>query len=106
VARVNLLEHLVGRGAESAVSWILASLQIDFLAETFYGADVVATITAASAGNSSLTLDCEMVQGDRPTVRGRAVLVHRDSASKTSSRIPDDIRQRLAALRLAPCPPR
>jgi acyl-CoA thioester hydrolase len=98
VARVNLLEHLVDRGAESAMLWVLASLQIDFVAETFYGSDVTATITGAKAGNSSLTVLCEMVQGGKPTVRGRAVLVHRDAGTKASSRIPDVIRQRLLKL--------
>ena len=55
-------------------------LQIDFVAETFYGSDVVAKITAARAGNSSLTILCEMFQQDRLTVKGKAVLVYMTGA--------------------------
>ena len=56
VARIRFLESLGGEGSESARSWILASLQIDFIAETFYGSDVIATVTSATPGNSSLTI--------------------------------------------------
>ena len=97
VARVNFLESLGESDPDSATNWILASLQIDFIAETFYGTDVIARITEAKAGNSSLTVLCEMTQGDKPTVRGKAVLVHFDQSSKSSRRIPDSLRQRLDA---------
>ena len=78
--------------------WVLASLQIDFVAETFYGSDVIATVTDARAGNSSLTIVCEMSQGGKLTVRGTAVLVHLDAATKAPSRLPEGLRERLAAL--------
>jgi acyl-CoA thioester hydrolase len=97
VARITFLESLGEGEAESAMSWVLASLQIDFIAETFYGSDVIATVTGARAGNSSLTVVCEMSQGGKLTVRGTAVLVHLDAATKSPSRIPDGLRQRLAA---------
>jgi acyl-CoA thioester hydrolase len=76
---------------------VLASLKIDFIAETFYGTDVVATITDATIGNSSLTVACEMTQGGKLTVRGSAVLVHLEGVAKRPSRIPDSLRDRLAA---------
>ena len=98
IARMKLLESLGDEGAESARSWILASLHIDFVAETFYGADVTATITAASLGNSSLTVECEMTQRSETTVRGTAVLVHMDVQAKSSARIPDKMRRQIEAL--------
>ena len=96
VARISFLESLGDQGAESAMSWVLASLQIDFIAETFYGSDVIATVTDARVGNSSLTVVCAMSQGGKLTVRGTAVLVHLDTRTKSPSRIPDGLRARLA----------
>lgn len=98
VARITFLESLGNQTAASSVNWVLASLQIDFIAETFYGTDVIATVTDATAGNSSLTVCCEMLQGGKLTVRGKAVLVHLDTQSKRPSRIPDSLRVRLAAV--------
>ncbi len=97
VARISFLESLGEEGSESAMRWLLASLQIDFIAETFYGSDVIATVTGAKTGNSSLSVVCEMSQGGKLTVRGTAVLVHFDAATKSPARIPDSLRQRLSA---------
>ena len=97
VARITFIESLEKQAAASSVNWILASLQIDFIAETFYGTDVIATVTDATAGNSSLMVTCEMTQGGKLTVRGKAVLVHLDTESKRPSRIPDSLREKLAA---------
>ena len=58
---------------------------------------MIATVTDATAGNSSLTVSCEMTQGGKLTVRGKAVLVHLDTESKRPSRIPDSLREKLAA---------
>ena len=98
VVRVRYLESLKNSDFSAAKDWILASIQVDFLAETFYGNDVVAKITAANVGNSSLTIFCEMFQQDKLTVKGKAVLVYMDSAEKTSTRIPDKLREQIAAL--------
>ncbi|MEZ5501159.1 MAG: thioesterase family protein [Halioglobus sp.] len=98
VARMRFLESLVERSPGIARDWILASVHIDFASETFYGADVTATITDAVVGNSSLTLHCEMFQGDRLTVRGKSVLVHIDPQTRAPSRVPDALRQGIAAL--------
>ena len=98
VVRVRFLESLVDRSPGIARDWILASVQIDFVGETFYGADVIAKIIEAGVGNSSLTLHTEMFQGNRLTVRGKAVLVHIDPQSKSPTRVPDALRDRIAAL--------
>ena len=98
VARVNLLESLGDGRAETAKNWILAALHIDFVAETFYGTDVIATITTARPGNSSLTVECEMTQDGKLTVRGTAVLVFMDVEQKKPTRIPDEMRDLLAGM--------
>ena len=73
--------------------------QLDFLAETLYGTDVIADIIDARVGNSSLTVICAMSQEGRVTVRGSAVLVHMDHETKSSKRIPDELRQRISSHR-------
>ena len=97
VARVNFLESLGESDPSAARDWILASIKIDFVAETFYGTDVIANITEARIGNTSLTVVCEMAQGGRVTVTGTATLVHIDAETKKPARIPDDLRRELAA---------
>lgn len=98
VARMTYIDSLGKAGADSAQSWILASLKIDFIAETFFGSDVIATVTEATPGNSSLTVTCEMSQGGKLTVPGTAVMVHMDVQTKTPSRIPDALRAQVAAV--------
>ena len=97
VVRIRFLESMGQDGLAGAMDWVLASLQIDFVAETFYGTDVIASITEAKVGNSSLTVVCEMTQGDKVSARGRAVLVQVDRQSKKSVRVPDSLREALAA---------
>jgi acyl-CoA thioester hydrolase len=95
VARISFLESLGEKGGASPFSWVLASLHIDFISETFYGSDVHAAVTEAVAGNSSLKVVCEMLQQGKTTVRGTAVLVHLDLENRKPSRIPDTLRRRL-----------
>ena len=97
VARVRFLESLEQGSRHFGKNWILASMTIDFVDETFYGSDVIASIIDARVGNSSLTLQCEMSQDQRQTVRASAVLVHIDPQSKSTTRIPDVLRDIIAA---------
>ena len=98
VARASFLESLGDGDAGAAEKWVLASLKIDFLAETFYGSDVIAHITGARVGNSSLTVECEMSQNGKVTVRGTAVVVHLGQAGGSPTRIADGLRKKLAGL--------
>ncbi len=98
VVRMTYIDSLGKAGADSVQSWILASLKIDFVAETFFGSDVIATVTQATVGNSSLTVTCEMSQGGKLTVRGTAVMVHMDVQTKTPSRIPGALREQVTAV--------
>ena len=99
VARVQFLEALGENNPETAKNWVLASIKIDFVLETFYGNDVEAVITGAEVGNSSLTVLCEMSQSGKLTVRGKAVLVHRDIGAGKSAPVPDALRRQVAAYR-------
>lgn len=95
--RMKFLESLDGAQTAAAQHWLLASLQIDFVAETFFGRDVTARVTGAEVGNSSLTMLSEMYQDGRLTVRARGVLVLVDAQTRRSTRIPDNLREQLAA---------
>ncbi len=97
VLRVKLIGKL-GEDVPMAQNWVVVSINMDYLDETFYGQDVALTATGLEAGNSSLTIHCEMVQGGRLTVKGRAVLVHLDPDTKRPQRIPDAFRERIAGL--------
>jgi len=98
VLRVRLLESLGSGAASVAKNWVLASIAMDYIDETFYGSDVTMKVTGLVVGNSSLKIECQMMQGDRLTVRGTAVLVHLDIDTKQTRRIPDALRDRIAQL--------
>ena len=102
VVRVRFLETLAGADPGLNKNWILASVHIDFVGETFYGTDVTARIVSATVGNSSLTLETEMSQEGRQTVTGMAVLVRMDYDTKTTERIPDAIREDIASRERSP----
>ena len=97
VARVRLLEQL-GAHEHAPTDWVLAGIQMDYVDETFYGQDVQVRIVAISVGNTSLTICCEMYQGERLTVKGKAVLVHIDLETKTKLRIGDPLREAIGKL--------
>ena len=84
------------------MNWVLASIKIDFQSETFYGSDVVATVTGMRPGNTSLTIDCQMTQDGRNTAFGRAIMVHLGEESGGPAPIPDALREILAEYPSAP----
>ncbi len=95
VSRMGFIASLVSADDVSARNWALASVQIDYLEETFFGADVELRTTDAKVGNSSLTIFNEIWQNDQLTVRGKAILVYFDAQNKRTQRIPDSLREQL-----------
>ncbi len=98
VARVGFIERLTTdeESFNAGGGWVLASVTLDYRAETFYGNDVDVQCYPVHLGNSSLHLACSMEQSGRLTVEGRAVMVHRSPDTGSSERIPEGLRQRLA----------
>ncbi|MEM1112122.1 MAG: thioesterase family protein [Pseudomonadota bacterium] len=93
VARTTYIKDVLSDGKIDAPnSWVLATMSVDFLRETFYGSDVEVSLTRAEVGNTSLTLECAMHQNEQQTVRCSAVLVYIDRETKQSRRIPDAMR--------------
>ncbi|MFK7733424.1 MAG: acyl-CoA thioesterase [Pseudomonadales bacterium] len=98
VVRVRFLESLVDGGPAHGKNWTLASVHIDFRGETFYGEDVIASITEAKVGRTSLTLDCAMAQGERQTVEGRAVMVQWDPETRKPCAVDETLREKISGL--------
>ena len=95
-ARSTLLTQVLADDISSQVQWMLANVNIDYVAETHFGSDVTITLDGLSVGNTSLTMSCEMVQEGQTCVRGKAVLVNIDPETRGKRRISDPLRARLA----------
>ena len=74
---------------------ILARIDVEYLAQIYYGADVLIKTCLEKVGNSSMVILHEVWQKDQLVGRGKAVLIHYDFGEQKSVRIPDDIRQKL-----------
>ena len=77
---------------------ILARIDVEFLAQIFYGADVELKTCLEKVGNSSMVIHHEAWQEQKLCARGKAVLIHYNYAEQKSEPIPGDIRQELLAL--------
>ncbi len=97
-ARTSLLTRVLADDISSQVQWMLANINVDYLAETHFGSDVTIVLDKVMVGNTSLTMDCVMTQEGRECVRGRAVLVNIDHASRSKQRISDELRRRIQQL--------
>lgn len=71
---------------------IIAKIDVEFLAEIYYGKPVEIRTYMNKIGNSSMVIGHEAWQEDKLTARGSAVMVHFDHDSKSSKAIPDETR--------------
>ena len=74
---------------------IMARLDVEFLAELFYGDNIEIRTWISRLGTSSFTVTQEAWQNGRPGARGNTVLVHYDHEAKRAAPLPDDVRQAL-----------
>ncbi|AXI02867.1 acyl-CoA thioesterase [Aquirhabdus parva] len=77
---------------------ILARIEIDFVAQTHYGQEVILKTGIERVGNSSFVVVQEAWQSDVLVAKGKAVQVYFDFDTQKSDRIPDAYRQKLEAL--------
>ena len=75
---------------------ILAHLEIDFLNQIYFSADVELKTGILKLGNSSMVLDQEAWQNGKKVAACKAVMVHFDYMTNASAPIPDDLREQLA----------
>ena len=59
-ARTSLLAAVLADDKDAQVQWMLANVNIDYLAETHFGSDVIVSLERVAVGNTSLTMDCLM----------------------------------------------
>ena len=77
---------------------ILARIEVDFVAQTHYGLDVIIKTAIEKVGNSSFVVIQEAWQNDILVAQGKAVQVYFDFKTQKSDRIPDVYREQLEAL--------
>ncbi len=79
---------------------ILARIEVDFVRQIYYGAEVVIRTYIMNVGNSSFTVMQEAWQKGELAARGTATMVYFDYTSQHSTRIPESIRETLEEHRL------
>lgn len=75
---------------------ILARVEFDLKAQTYWGSPVTVRSGIGRVGKSSCEVIQEAWQNDREVARGRAVLIYFDYNTESAVPIPDEIRARLA----------
>ncbi|PPI83117.1 thioesterase [Marinobacter maroccanus] len=81
-----------------AETWplIIARLEIDLLAQSYWHIPVKIKTGIGKIGNSSFRVVQEAWQGDKQIARGVAVLIHFDYETEKALPIPEDIKARLS----------
>lgn len=75
---------------------IIARLEIDLMAQSYWHIPVKIKTGIGRIGNSSFQVIQEAWQGDKQIARGVAVLIHFDYETEKALPIPEDIKARLA----------
>jgi acyl-CoA thioester hydrolase len=89
--------RLFSAGADAAsLPLILARIEIDFVAQLYYGADVLLRTGIGQIGNSSFVVLQEAWQNGALAARGRAVQVYFDHQKQASQPLTESLREQLA----------
>ena len=78
-------------------SWplIIARIELDLLAQTYWGDDVIIKTYINKLGNSSCEVAHEAWQKDKMVAKGKAVMIYFDYENEKSQPIPDEVRKAL-----------
>ncbi|PTQ89212.1 acyl-CoA thioesterase [Agitococcus lubricus] len=79
-----------------ALSMILARVEVDYVAQIYYGQEVTVHTGIEKIANSSFVVWHEAFQNDKLVAKGKAVQVHFDFKLQKSSPLPDHLRAALA----------
>ena len=96
--RAAVFEVFADPDDASKMPLILARIEVDFVAQIYYGTDVEIRTWVDTMGNSSFHVCQEAWQNGACVARGRAVQVYFDHATQRSAPLPQDKRDKLAAL--------
>ena len=92
--RVRFMRSLpVPAEVNDATSFTLASVHIDYVAETHFGSEVTLEMHAVTVGNTSIKLEGELHQDGKLTARGVSVMVCWDAVTRRPQRVPDSYRE-------------
>lgn len=97
--RATVFELFADADKPTVMPLILARIEVDFVGQIYYGADVEIRTRVGDLGNSSFEVLQEAWQHGNLVARGRAVQVHFDHATQRSTPLDDDKRRRLEGLR-------
>jgi acyl-CoA thioester hydrolase len=75
---------------------VLVRIEVDYLAETMYGAAIRVGLRVPKIGRTSFTLESAVFDGDRCVAVSSAVQVRMDSATKRPVELTEDERAKLA----------
>lgn len=84
--------------ADAGASFVLARLELDFLAEVTWPGTVQTGTRIVSVGRSSITLDQAVFQNGKCVAQARSVVVQMDEATRKSRALSPETAARLAAL--------
>ena len=74
---------------------IIARVEMDFVAQCYYGKKVVINSSIEKIGTSSLTIYHDLFQEETKIAQGKSILVYFDYTKNKSMPIPEDIKQSL-----------
>ena len=95
LARNDVFSMLIPEMNPEIWTLILARIELDFLHEIFYGANVEVRTWIEKIGKSSFVVLQEAYQKETLCVRGRATIVHFDWDVKKSAPLPRNYRELL-----------
>ena len=80
-------------------SWplIIARIELDLLAQTYWGENIEIKTHISKLGKSSCEVTHEAWQNNKMVAKGLAVMIYFDYEAEKSMPIPDDIRSKLTA---------
>ncbi|MBC2859499.1 thioesterase family protein [Stappia sp. 28M-7] len=82
--RVELLFHVAGELAEPGAAFVIARLELDFLAEGLWPGTVEIGTAVANVGRSSITLEQVICQDGRHLAKARSVIVQMNESTRRS----------------------
>lgn len=94
-ARTPIFKLFVPNLAPTQWNLILARIEMDFVAQMFYGYPIIIKTSVEKLGNTSCTLLQQAWQKDVLVITSRSILVHFDYETNKSKPIPPEIRQEL-----------
>jgi acyl-CoA thioester hydrolase len=95
-ARVAYIEEVLGIADVDDFPAVVASLAIDFRSPVTEPTSVDVTVWTANLGESSLTMDYELRQGDRLVAEAETTIVAIDPETRETRPIPDPWREAVA----------